>query len=88
MKKIFSILTSFQNRINRYLVLVILSVSLLYACDGGKQRSIVILYENDVHCVLDGYARLRGLADAVSDTAWVGLTSSGDFLHGGTAGAI
>lgn len=88
MNRVFSILTSFQNRINRYLVLVILSVPLLYACDSGKQRSIVILYENDVHCVLDGYARLRGLADAVSDTAWVGLTSSGDFLHGGTAGAI
>ena len=40
MKKVFSILTSFQNRINRYLVLVILSVPLLYACDSGKQRSI------------------------------------------------
>ncbi|MCM1373081.1 MAG: bifunctional metallophosphatase/5'-nucleotidase [Bacteroides sp.] len=59
----------------------------LVAC-GEKRKSIVILYENDVHCNLDGYARLRGLADSMSDTAYVAVTSSGDYLHGGKAGAI
>lgn len=87
MKKRFSIFTTIQNQV-QHLVLVLLFVPLLCGCNAGKKRSIVILYENDAHCVLDGYARLRGLADAVSDTSWVGLTSSGDFLHGGTAGAI
>ena len=87
MKKRFSIFTTIQNQV-QYLVLVLLFLPLLYGCNAGKKRSIVILYENDAHCVLDGYAYLRGLADAVSDTSWVGLTSSGDFLHGGTAGAI
>ena len=87
MKKLFSIFTTIQNQI-QHLVLVLLFVTLLCGCNSNQKRSIVIIYENDAHCVLDGYARLRGLADAVSDTSWVGLTSSGDFLHGGTAGAI
>lgn len=60
---------------------------MLTAC-GDKRKSIVILYENDVHCNLDGYARLRGLADCIADTAYVAITSSGDYLHGGKAGAI
>ena len=57
---------------------------------AGKPKSVVILYENDAHCAVDGYTRLRGLADAISkaDTAYVGVVSSGDFLQGALAGAI
>lgn len=51
-------------------------------------KSIVIIYDNDVHCGINGYARMAGLRDAVSDTAWTALVSSGDYLQGGTAGAI
>lgn len=53
-----------------------------------KEKSIVILYENDVHCATENYAKLAGLRDAISDTAHVALVSSGDYLQGGTAGAI
>jgi len=55
-----------------------------------KQKSIVVLYENDVHCAIDGYARVAGFRDAIaaSDTASVALVSCGDFLQGGTAGSI
>lgn len=60
---------------------------MLTAC-GERHKSIVVLFENDVHCQLDGYARLRGLADRIADTAYVAITSSGDYLHGGKAGAI
>ena len=54
------------------------------------QKSIVILYENDVHCGIDGYAKMAGLRDAInnSDTAYVGLVCCGDFLQGNTTGAI
>ena len=52
------------------------------------QKSIVILYENDVHCAIDGYQTLAGLRDAISDTAYVAVVGSGDFVQGGTAGAI
>lgn len=53
-----------------------------------KKQSIVILYENDVHCAIGGYQVLAGLRDAVSDTAYVAVVSSGDFVQGGTAGAL
>lgn len=55
-----------------------------------KQKSIVILYENDVHCGIDGYAKIAGLRDAInsSDTAYAAVVCSGDFLQGGTTGAI
>ncbi len=55
-----------------------------------KTKSIVILYENDVHCGIDGYTKLRGLRDAIvqSDTSYVAMVSSGDFLQGALAGAI
>ncbi len=52
------------------------------------RQSIVILFETDVHCAIDGYAKMAGLRDAVADTAWAALVSSGDFLQGGTSGAI
>jgi len=51
-------------------------------------KSIVVLYENDVHCAIDGYAKIAGLRDAINDTAYACLVSSGDFLQGGTAGAL
>ncbi len=33
-----------------------------------ERHSIVILFENDVHCAIDGYARIAGLRDAIADT--------------------
>lgn len=53
-----------------------------------KQKSIVVIYDNDVHCGIDGYAKMAGYRDAVSDTAYSALVSSGDFLQGGTTGAL
>jgi 2',3'-cyclic-nucleotide 2'-phosphodiesterase (5'-nucleotidase family) len=43
-----------------------------------------------VHCGIDGYTKLAGLRDAInqSDTAWAAVVCSGDFLQGGTSGAI
>ena len=52
------------------------------------QRNIVVLYENDVHCAMDGYAKLAGLRDAIADTADVFLVSNGDYVQGQTVGAI
>ena len=54
----------------------------------APQKSIVVLYENDVHCAIDGYQKLAGLRDAIADTAFVAVVSSGDYVQGGTAGAI
>lgn len=55
-----------------------------------NKKSIVILYENDVHCNIDGYTKFAGLRDAIArtDTSYVGMVSSGDYLQGALAGAI
>ena len=31
-----------------------------------KSKSIVILYENDAHCGIDGYTKIAGLRDAIN----------------------
>lgn len=54
----------------------------------SNDKSIVILYENDVHCNISGYAKMAGLRDAIRDTAYCELTSSGDFLQGGSYGSL
>lgn len=55
----------------------------------GTEKSIVILYENDVHCNISGYTKIAGLRDAInqSDTAYAAIVSSGDYLQGGLVGA-
>ena len=55
-----------------------------------QQKSIVVLYENDVHCAIDGYARLAGMREALAlgDSLAVALVSCGDYLQGGVAGSI
>ena len=54
------------------------------------QKSIVILYENDAHCGIDGYTKIAGLRDAINraDTAYCAAVCVGDFLQGNTTGAI
>ena len=50
---------------------------------------VVILYENDVHCAVDGYSKLLATKNALSeDGTHVGLVSVGDFVQGGTLGAV
>jgi 2',3'-cyclic-nucleotide 2'-phosphodiesterase (5'-nucleotidase family) len=53
-----------------------------------ERHSIVILFENDVHCAIDGYPKIAGLRDAIADTAWAGLVSCGDFIQGNVFGAL
>ena len=76
----------------KFFILATLSLLFTVGChreDPEVQHdSIVILYENDVHCAIDGYAKMAGLRDAISDTAYVGMVSSGDYLQGGTIGSI
>lgn len=55
-----------------------------------ESKSIVILYDNDVHCNIDGYCKMAGLRDAIlsADTSYVLTVSSGDYINGGLAGSI
>ena len=66
-------------------------IALMMGCLAMKaQKSIVILYENDAHCGIDGYTKIAGLRDAInrSDTAYAAAVCCGDFLQGNTTGAI
>lgn len=57
--------------------------------DGISEDDIVILYDNDAHCAIDGYAKVAELKDEMeAKTDYVTLVSSGDFIQGGLAGAL
>lgn len=63
------------------------------APNGGEGNesddSIVILYENDVHCEIDGYSKLSAMKKELAESyGHVGVVSSGDFVQGGTIGAV
>ena len=52
-------------------------------------ETIVILYENDVHCAIEGYSKLAAMKNELSETYTnVGVVSVGDFVQGGTLGAV
>ncbi len=57
--------------------------------DSISSGDIVILYDNDVHCAVDGYANVAALKeDMLAKTSYVSLVSNGDFIQGATIGAL
>ena len=87
-----------MNRGNLLLVSSVVCILLCGACrnDHFEERvpdlptnSIIILYENDVHCSVDGYPMLVTLRnESLSNTEYVSTVSCGDFASGGLVGAI
>ena len=56
---------------------------------AAETESIAILYENDVHCAVDGYSKLAAMkSELKASYDHVGVVSSGDFAQGGTLGAV
>ena len=48
----------------------------------------MILYDNDVHCSVDGYAKMAALkAEKKAQTPYVTVVSAGDYVQGGSMGA-
>ena len=79
-----------KNRIISTVLCVIMLVTLLplsvFALDSDD---IVILYETDVHCSIEGYSKLSALKKELLQTyAHVGVVSGGDFIQGNSLGAI
>lgn len=74
------------------LVAVLLPIYALWQNKRGQARpkeEIVILYDNDVHCAMDGYARMAGLRDSfLTTTGNVAVVSSGDFIQGDVMGSL
>ena len=78
------------------LLLPLLIVAAVCACSpkttpagsSKAQSDIVILYDNDVHCSVDGYAKMAALkAEKKALTPYVALVSAGDYVQGGSMGA-
>ncbi len=64
---------------------------MLSACGSPKapDKDIVILFENDVHCAVDGYAKLGALKHEMqAQTPYVSVVSAGDFVQGAALGSI
>jgi len=75
-----------------------LTVLLFVACSTSRkalkevtqlQQDIEIVYDNDVHCAIDGYAKMAFLRDSLKGITPNVLTiSAGDFVQGDLAGAV
>lgn len=53
------------------------------------KKDIVIIYENDVHCNVDGYAKVSALKnELIQEHNYVAVVSSGDYIQGSSLGAI
>lgn len=50
-------------------------------------EDITVLYDNDVHCSVDGYVHMAALKAEKASHGPVALVSAGDYLQGGSLGA-
>ena len=77
--------------------LIIFSLLLLICCAGCgtknkvdvPEKPIVIVFENDVHCAVDGYAKLVFLREKQREqTPYIATVSCGDFIQGDIIGSL
>ena len=81
-----------------WILLALLWLSCFLTCEASSDKyrvsdrpdsTIFIIYENDVHCVVDGYSRLASLrAKQQMVTSYVTTVSCGDFVQGGVVGSV
>ncbi len=70
-------------------ILSLLTCVLTAISFAAEDEEIVILFENDVHCSVDGYAKLAAMKEELSEACdYVGVVSSGDFVQGGSLGVV
>ena len=64
------------------------SCSSSHKTSSPSSKDVIVLYENDVHCGVDGYANFAALKDEMKAShKYVTVVSSGDFVQGGSLGA-
>ena len=72
-----------------FVIVSLLICSMPVSVFAEQKDDIVILYENDVHCEIEGYSALSALKKELKqEYKHVGVVSSGDFLQGGGLGSI
>ena len=77
------------------IILVVLSLILVLGMfptvtfAEATSDDIIILYENDVHCAVEGYSKLSAMKKELKQTyEHVGVVSCGDYIQGSSLGAI
>lgn len=70
-------------------ILLVIGALPMTALAAQNTEDIIILYENDVHCAVEGYSKLAAMkAELLETYAHVGVVSGGDFVQGSSLGAI
>lgn len=68
---------------------IVLACLLIVAFACKRKDNIVILYDNDVHCAVDGYAKMAGVKNEIkTQTPYVSVVSCGDFAQGDVIGSL
>ena len=77
------------------IILVVLSLILVLGMfptvtfAEATSDDIIILYENDVHCAVEGYSKLAAMKNELMESyRHVGVVSVGDYIQGSSLGAI
>ena len=87
MKKMYGKLLSFV--LAMAMVFSVPVVSDAAVVSSVDKSDIVILYDNDVHCEVDGYVEMAAIKKELqSQSNYVSLVSCGDFVQGGVIGSI
>ena len=79
-----------KHKIIAMIICVVLIVGIMpVSAFAQSSDDIVILYENDVHCVVEGYSKLSAMKKELQEThAYVGVVSGGDYIQGNSLGVI
>ena len=79
-----------KHKIIAMIICVVLIVGIMpVSAFAQSSDDIVILYENDVHCAVEGYSKLSAMKNELKQTyTHVGVVSCGDYIQGSSLGAI
>ena len=86
-------MTFMKKRFLLFMASSIICCCLSVSCGSNRRVStpsqeIIVLYENDVHCGVDGYANFAALKNEMKAAhKYVTVVSNGDFVQGGSLGA-
>ena len=74
-------------------ILIFISIIPISACTptttDNRSDDIIILFENDVHCEVEGYSKISAMKKELNEThKYVGVVSGGDYIQGSSLGVI
>lgn len=79
-----------KKKVMIFITCILLVISMLpISAFSVNSNDIVILYENDVHCIVEGYSKLAAMKKELQESyAHVGVVSGGDYIQGNSLGVV